>query len=70
MKFKEWAAKDSNYILIDVWNNAEEIWDAATEQARISAIQDICDHDFEDIGGGKEQCTYPECQIIRAVKNN
>ena len=24
-----------------------------------------CDHDWEDIGGGKNQCTYTDCQIVK-----
>lgn len=25
-----------------------------------------CDHDWEDIGVGKQQCTYPDCQVVRS----
>ena len=27
--------------------------------------QSNCDHDWEDIGNGKQQCNYPECQLVR-----
>lgn len=28
------------------------------------ATHSTCDHDWEDIGGGKKQCTYTDCQIV------
>lgn len=33
MSFKEWVEKDDNYILVDVRDNAEEIWNAALDLA-------------------------------------
>lgn len=35
------------------------------EAVETKQIQDCCDHDWDDIGNGKEQCTYLECQKIR-----
>lgn len=30
----------------------------------LEAIQEACDHDWEDIGNGRNQCTYPDCQLV------
>jgi|AZII01.1.fsa_nt_gi hypothetical protein len=39
------------------WNNGQHMCQ--------NCIQDKCDHDWEDIGNGKKQCTYEECQKIK-----
>ena len=33
----------------------------------LKRIRANCDHDFEDIGNGQQQCTYPECQKIKTA---
>ena len=30
--------------------------------------EDLCDHDWEDMGNGEKQCTYPECQKVRKAE--
>jgi len=30
-------------------------------------IMDDCDHDWEDIGMGRKQCTYPACQKVEDI---
>ena len=33
MTFEEWINTDSNYVLVDIKDNAEEIWTAAWNEA-------------------------------------
>jgi hypothetical protein len=33
--------------------------------AKRDHYQSACDHDWEDIGSGKQQCTYPLCQKMK-----
>ena len=37
----------------------------ADQEAEKEQAQYSCDHDWDDIRNGKEQCTYLECQKIR-----
>jgi hypothetical protein len=48
MTFEEWANEGINYVVIDDWGNAKEIWEAAYNEALKAASEYIIECEGTD----------------------
>jgi hypothetical protein len=71
MKYKGYFIQECGDGTFDILDGGDlvdgEFKSKAQAQAYIvKLIISLCDHDWEDIGEGLKQCTYPECQIVQS----